>query len=419
VISNNERMKKICVLRYVFIFTVTIVTVMSCFHAPAFPDPAGAPPQGGSSVVEPESSQCDETVKINTILEDLLYHHKAARTSKKPAKAAESWSVKPAIPSGAGAAQQPESTINFNWGDTMDIRESKTAKTGDREKSGSRMLGVTVESPAKTWNTGSFPGHSNGETSAAVDCEVSPATTVKLSSAAAPGGNSSNTVSVERKIGESTVLGISGRESDSDGVRIDTLCGTVSRRFGRFLTLALSAEKEKSGEIMADSAGASLSSKVGASTEVELAARTRIVPDEEQKSLALKAVQKLPGEATAALSLESMRSDLGIESSVSELMLEKKVWDRGLIRADYGISKYDTTQSAVASINCEMKLRKSITIFGGLQRNYDDTPSKKAEIGLKAGKEYEQLRITLSGEKEDAMPREMIHRLFFMYIKRF
>jgi len=413
-------MNKIVLLKQYIAVTVIIFTLMLFVYSLACADPGGNLSSDDSSLSGSGRNTGDETMRINTVLDDLLFHHKAARTSKQPLKAAESRSGKPALPSGTGASQQAESNINVNWGDTMDIRESRSAKAGDREKSRSgRMVGVTVESPAKTWNTGSFPAQSRGETSAAVDYEVSPATTVKLSSAASPEGSSSNTVSVEKKLGESTVLGVSGRESDSDGVRTDTVSGTVSRRFGKSLTLALSAEKEKSGETMADSLGASLTSRVGASTEVELAARNRIVPDEEQKSLALKAVQKLPGQATASLSLESTRSDLGTESSVSDFLLEKKVWDRGLIRAGYGVSKYDAIQSATASIDCEMNLRRNITIFGGLQRNYDDTPSKKAEIGLKAGKEYEQLRVTLSGEKEDAMPREMIHRLFFMYVKRF
>ncbi len=259
----------------------------------------------------------------------------------------------------------------------------------------------------------------SGETKAAVDYAISPATTVKVDSSRIAGGGSSGAITVEKKIGDTTMVEVVGKETKVEDDSTASIGGTMRRQVGKDTAIAVSAEKEKAREVQAATYGASFSTKVGKKTDLELSAHDRVMTADELTTIALKAQQEFSKGTKAGVVVQKTGSERGMESRSSELQVERPVGEAATVKARYGIAEENDVQSSVAALNYEMSLRRYVTLFGGFEQHMATKPSQKVEIGMKAGKEGEQVGITVTGEREDARLNEFMHRLFLMYMKKF
>jgi hypothetical protein len=316
-----------------------------------------------------------------------------------------------------GYSVKADSQVQVNSASPEKVKESKSGTVAKNEKDEPReRVEVNVE---KTGHRDNGPGLES-EKKAAVNYVISPATTVKVDTATSASGSSSGTFSVVKKLNDATSVEVTGKETK--GTALDStaaLGGTVRRQLGKNSTVAVSAEKEKVGDVPADTYGVSLATKVGKKTEVELSARDRVAPGEETNTYDAKAQQALSEKTRVGVTLESSGSDRGKEAHSSTVQLENRVGTKGLLTTRYGIAEENDVKSSLAAVNYETNLRKYLTLFGGFEQHMAATPKQKAEVGVKAGKESDQFGVTLSGEKEDSRLQGFLHRLFLMYVKKF
>jgi hypothetical protein len=400
---------------------VLFFVFLALLHFPASAAHFELPVTVDDAVSEIDRIRAQDLARMNAMLEGVLLYYSISRQAEKPAPPSVERIREKLLPvDHDDLSLHAASHVQVNHDEQVNIRESTTGTVGGAGAAQSRQeLAVTVETPG---NAGVIPASkvpSSGETKAAIDYAISPATTVKVDSSRKAGGGSSGAITVEKKIGDATMVEVVGKETKVEDDSTASIGGTMRRQVGKDSVIAVSAEKEKAREVQADTYGASFSTKVAKKTDLELSAHDRVMTEDEITTIALKAQHELSKGIKAGVVIEKTGSERGMESRSSELQVERPVGEAATLKARYGITEENDVQSSVAALNYEMNLRRYVTLFGGFEQHCAAVPSQKAEIGMKTGREGEHFGLTLTGVKEDARLKEFMHRLFLMYVKKF